>query len=206
MILVLLAVGSASACSSYPGNGNAGGNAVNAKVGNNINAANSVTNSTTASSNSMASTPNCAGFKAQGKVLIAKQTFPFDYEPFKGSCFVTFARKDDMLDEKDVPRGSTFHIYSNGKDVFEFPDAFGGQPACWVEAVAFDDLNGDGQTDVVMAGRCLSAKDSYPTNAIFVNNGRGFTTNDEANAELDEFKTIDQIKTFVKKNIKRFFV
>lgn len=147
----------------------------------------------------------CEGFKLPGKVFIAKQSFPFDHKPFQGSCFVTFANKDDMVDAKDVPRGSTFHIYTNGKDAFEFPDAFAGQPACWVEAVAFDDLNSDGLTDVIMAGKCLAAKDSYPSNAIFVNDGHGFTTDDEANGKLQDLKSIDQIKSYVKKNLKEFY-
>ena len=152
-----------------------------------------------------ASASACTGFKSPGKVLVAKQTFPFDHEPYPRSCFVTFASKDDMVDDKDLPRGSTFHIYTDGKEVFEFPDAFGGQSACWVEAISFDDLNADGKTDVVMAGKCLGAKDAYPTNAVYENVGRGFVTNEEANSELDELKTAEQIKSYVKKNVRRFF-
>ncbi len=147
----------------------------------------------------------CAGVKIPGLKLIAKQTFAFDYKPFEGSCFVTFGTEEDMLDDKDVPRGSTFHIFKNGKQVFEFPDAFAGQPACWVEAVAFDDLNGDGQTDVVMAGKCLGAKDSYPSNAVYVNNGRGFTTKDAPNEKLGVFTTIKDIEAYVAKTQRMFF-
>jgi len=147
----------------------------------------------------------CYQSKIAGKVLVREQTFVFDHKPYEKSCFVTFANPDEMVDKTDVPRGSTFHIFTNGEDMFEFPDAFNGQTACWVEALSFDDLNNDGQTDVIMSGRCLGAKDSYPTNAIFVNVGKGFSTNEEANAELDDLQNIQQIRDFVRKNLKRFF-
>ncbi len=148
---------------------------------------------------------NCASVKIPGLKFIAKQSFGFDYKPYEGSCFVTFAREEDMLDDKDVPRGSTFHIFKDGKQVFEFPGAFAGQPACWVEAVAFDDLNGDGQTDVVMAGKCLGAKDSYPANAMYVNTGKTFTTKEAPNEKLGVFNTIKEIEAYVTKNQRMFF-
>ena|GEM_PF-1840506 len=155
--------------------------------------------------NSTIRSGGCKSLKLPGKKLIESQTFVFDHEPFKGSCFATFGSVEDMVDEKDVPRGSTFHIFTDGKEVFEFPDAFGGISSCWVDALSFDDLNGDGQVDVVMKGSCLAAKDSYPSNAVFVNNGRGFTTNDEANSELDELRSIGEIRSYVKKNTNKFF-
>ncbi|HMS41731.1 MAG TPA: hypothetical protein PKE69_15980, partial [Pyrinomonadaceae bacterium] len=68
----------------------------------------------------------CLKAKMDGKRLIADQTFVFDFKPFPKSCFVTFASKEDMLDEKDVPRGSTFHIFKDGKLNYDFPDAFDG--------------------------------------------------------------------------------
>lgn len=147
----------------------------------------------------------CVTAKMDGKKLIASQTFAFDFEPFRGSCFVTFASKDDMLDDKDVPRGSTFHIFRDGKKVFDFPDAFAGTQACWIEAVGFEDLNSDGRTDVVIAGSCLSARDSYPQNAIFANRGDSFTTDETANELLNEARTVREIKAIAKKNIGRFF-
>ena len=140
----------------------------------------------------------CLKAKMDGKRLIATQTFLFDHEPFKGSCFVTFASKEDMLDEKDVPRGSTFHIFKDGKKVYDFEDAFDGQQACWVEAVAFEDLNDDKKTDVVMAGSCLGAKDSYPSNAVYMNKGTEFQTIASANQKLEKFTTIKQIVDYVK--------
>lgn len=146
----------------------------------------------------------CLKAKMEGGRLIASQTFVFDFEPFKESCFVTFGSKEDMLDEKDVPRGSTFHIFKDGKKVYDFEDAFDGLPACWVEAVAFEDLNGDSKTDVIIAGSCLAAKDSYPANAVYMNKGDEFQTIASANRKLDEFKTIKQILNYVKSHNKEF--
>ena len=147
----------------------------------------------------------CVNFKQAGKRLIPSQTFAFDYEPFPKSCFVTFANTAEMLDEKDLPRGSTFHIYKDGKDVYEFEDPFDGQPACWVEGVGFEDLNGDGKTEVIIAGSCLSAKNSYPVNAIYENYQDDFHTYRSQNEVLDKFKTVKEIADFAKKNPKMFF-
>ncbi len=147
----------------------------------------------------------CLNAKIEGKKLIADQTFVFDYEPFPKSCFVTFANKADMLDDKDVPRGSTFYIFKDGKQVYDFEDAFDGQPACWVEGVGFEDLNGDGKTEVIIAGSCLAAKDSYPANAVYLNLNDDFRTFSSSNQTLDEFKTVKQISEFVKKNNNKFF-
>ncbi len=147
----------------------------------------------------------CLTAKIDGKKLIADQTFVFDYEPFTKSCFVTFANKEDMLDDKDVPRGSTFYIFKDGKQVYKFDDAFDGQPACWVEGVGFEDLNDDKKTDVIIAGKCLATKDSYSVNAVYANANDKFKTNNTANQELENFKTIKQISDFVKKDSSKFF-
>ncbi len=147
----------------------------------------------------------CLNAKIEGKRLIANQTFVFDFEPFKKSCFVTFGSKEDMLDEKDVPRGSTFYIYKDGKQIYQFEDAFDGQPACWVEGVGFEDLNNDGKTEVIIAGSCLGAKNSYPMNAVYLNIRDDFKTVSTSNSTLENFKTIKQISDFVKKNNNKFF-
>jgi len=146
----------------------------------------------------------CLTAKIEGKKLIPAQTFVFDFEPFPKSCFVTFANKEDMLDDKDLPRGSTFYIYKGGKQVYQFADAFDGQPACWVEGVGFEDLNADKKVDVVIAGKCLAAKDSYPLNAVYMNVNDVFKTDSTSNQLLESFTTIKQISDFVKKNQKKF--
>lgn len=147
----------------------------------------------------------CLKAKMDGKHLIADQTFVFDFKPFPKSCFVTFASKEDMLDEKDVPRGSTFHIFKDGKLDYDFPDPFDGQTACWVEGVGFDDLNGDGDTDVIIAGSCLGAKNSYPANAVYENYNDDFRTFPSQNQNLENLKTVGEIKDYVKKNKNKFF-
>jgi hypothetical protein len=148
---------------------------------------------------------NCPPVTREGKHQIKSQTFPFNFKPFTDACFVTLASVEEMMDEKDVPRGSTFHIYRNGSLVLDLPDAFDGQTGCWVNAVSFKDLNGDGLTDITMAGSCLGAKDSYPSNAIYANNGQSFTTDAEANQKLENFKKLSEIEGYVKKNQKLFF-
>lgn len=147
----------------------------------------------------------CLKAKMDGKKLIADQTFVFDFEPFPKSCFVTFASKEDMVDDNDVPRGSTFHIYKDGEIVYDFEDAFDGQPACWVEGVGFEDLNGDGKKEVIIAGSCLGARDSYPMNAIYENYQDDFHTYASQNEALSNFKTVKQIADYAKKNPKQFF-
>jgi hypothetical protein len=148
---------------------------------------------------------NCKGLKLPGKNFIANQSFPFDNEPFKGSCFATFGSKEEMLDANDVPRGSTFYIFKDGESVYELPDAFEGQSGCWVDALSFKDLNNDGLMDVIMAGSCLGARDSYPSNAVFANNGRGFTTDDDANSSLGNLKPAKAIEAYVTGHLNKFF-
>jgi hypothetical protein len=160
---------------------------------------------TTAAQSSALDKSACLTAKMDGKKLIPSQTFVFDNEPFTKSCFVTFANKEDMLDDKDLPRGSEFYIFKDGKQVYKFDDAFDGQPACWVEGVGFEDLNGDKKTDVIIAGKCLAAKDSYSVNAVYANEGGKFKTDGTANQELENFTTIKQLSDFVKKNNGKFF-
>lgn len=199
--LTLATAGCSKASSGNASNGAAAGtsNAVAAEQNKPAN---------TPPANTVAAKPagdKCNDLKLPGKNFIAKQSFPIDFEPFAGGCFATFGSKDEMLDEKDVPRGSTFHIFKGGKSLLELPDAFDGQPACWVEAVSFKDLNGDGKTDIIMAGSCLSAKDSYPSNAVYVNNGKTFTTDADANSKLNDLKTTKAIEDYVTSHMKSFF-
>lgn len=147
----------------------------------------------------------CLKARLDRKKLVADQTFVFDYEPFRNACFVTFGNLDEMMDDKDLPRGSTFYIYRDGEQVYEFPDAFDGQTGCWVEGVGFEDLNGDGKTEVVIAGRCLGAKDSYPSNAVYLNIRDDFQINPEQSRLIENFKTVKEISAFVRKNKNKFF-
>lgn len=209
-LLIVLITSFATACSFNIGSNSAtnAGTASNTSnsysTADNSNA-NARTVPPTAETKAVVDPAKCSAFSQSGKRFISNQSFRVDFEPFKGACFVTFGSREDMLDEKDLPRGSTFYFYKDGKQVFELPDAFNGQSSCWVEAVAFNDLNDDGKTDIVMAGKCLGAKDSYPSNAVYANNGRGFTTDADANEKLEDLTTVDAIKSFVKKDLKSFF-
>jgi hypothetical protein len=210
LLVITAFITAMTACSINLGGTNATSNANQA-----ANTGKPVTANSTNPANTAAPTPasnvpvkiagSCPEQKQPGKRFIKAQTFPIDFKPYGGACFVTFGNTADMLDEKDIPRGSTFYVYKNGKQIFEFPDAFGGQPACWIEGVSFKDLNGDGLTDAVLAGSCLAAKDSYPSNAVYVNTGSEFTTNDEANAKLERFRSIKEIEAYVRKNVDSFF-
>ena len=181
--------------------------AENSKPQTNANVSNKTGSNENTSAKQTAATDksDCLTAKIDGKKLIPDQTFIFDFEPFTKSCFVTFANKEDMLNDKDLPRGSTFYIFKDGKQVYQFEDAFDGQPACWVEGVGFEDINGDKLTDVIIAGKCLAAKDSYAVNAVYANENGKFKTDGAANQELENFTTVKQISDFVKKNKDKFF-
>ncbi len=196
-IAILSACGSASSDRTEPAN-----SAANAEMPGTVSNANVEVASGAAKAEN---TSVCRPVSMPGKVYVADQSFQFNADPFTSSCFVTFANKEDMVDAKDLPRGSTFHIYKDGKKIYDLPDAFAGVSACWVEALSFKDLNGDGKTDVIMAGRCLGARDSYPTNAVYINNGTGFSTDEAANSKLDGLQTIAAIENFIKKDPGDFF-
>ena len=145
---------------------------------------------------------DCFNVKVPGKELDKKQTFTFDYEPFKNACFVT--AHDPEFD--DPPLGSEFFIYRDGRQVFKFPKPFNGvTTGCWAEGVAFQDLNEDGLTDIIIAGMCSAKTAPYNENMIYVNRGNEFTTNEDANYTLVKFKKIKDIADFVKRNKEQFF-
>lgn len=131
-----------------------------------------------------------------------KQTFAIDFEPFKGSCFVT--SHDPEFD--DPPLDSKIAIYKNGKKNYDFPSQFNGvSSGCWVDAVAFQDLNGDKLTDIIVVGKCSAKTTPYNENMVYVNTGKAFTTREDANNLLAEKTTIKAIADFVKENREMFF-
>lgn len=145
----------------------------------------------------------CLKTKVDGRKVDEKQTFPFDSKPFERGCFVTL--HDPEFD--DPPLESAYFIYKDGKEVFNFPNQFngsGGGP-CWIDAVAFEDLNGDGLRDVVLVGLCSAKSAPYNENMVYVNRGNTFTTSEEANYTLENMKTVKEVIDFVKKNEKQFF-
>jgi hypothetical protein len=145
---------------------------------------------------------DCLNIKAAGKEVDPKQTFAFDSEPFKNACFVTL--HDPEFD--DPPLGSEFFIFRDGKQIYKFPTPFNGvTTGCWAEGVAFQDLNGDGLTDIIIAGMCSAKQAPYSENMVYVNRGKEFTTSEDANYTLEKFKKIKDIADFVKRNKEQFF-
>lgn len=139
----------------------------------------------------------CYKLKRDDLMLDKKQTFAIDFKPFENSCFVTF--HDPEFD--NPPLGSQFFVYQNGKEVFNFPDQFGGgNTTCWVEAVAFEDLNNDQLKDLMVVGKCGGKSSDYYENMVYMNTGDDFVTKAGSNAETMDFSKISQIRDFVKKN------
>ncbi|HLA95829.1 MAG TPA: hypothetical protein VK612_08915 [Pyrinomonadaceae bacterium] len=144
----------------------------------------------------------CQTVKTGDNVVYKKQTFAIDFEPFKSSCFVTTHNPE----YDDPPMESEFAIYKNGKKVFQFPAQFNGVTfGCWVDAVAFQDLNEDKLSDVIVVGKCSGKSDTYNENMVYVNTGKAFTTREDANYQLNEKKTLKEIADFVKENRTMFF-
>lgn len=144
----------------------------------------------------------CLNVDAGDKAVLEKQTFPIDFEPFRTSCFVTAHNPET----DDPPLESEFAIYTDGKEVFKFPDQFNGvEFGCWVTGVAFQDLNTDGLTDVIVAGMCSAKTAPYSENMVYVNTGKDFKTDTNANYKLQDFKKISEIANFVKNNQGVFF-
>lgn len=134
--------------------------------------------------------------------VYAKQTFAIDFEPFRNSCFVTSHNPE----YEDPPMESQFAIYKGGKKAFDFPSQFNGVNfGCWVDAVAFQDLNDDKLTDVIVISRCQAKSESYNENTVYANTGKAFTTREDANMQLGEMRTIKQVADFVKENKSMFF-
>ena len=139
----------------------------------------------------------CQNLTQKGFLLDKKQTFPIDFKPFEKSCFVTFHDPEFS----NPPLGSQFFVYKNGQEIFNFPDQFnGGNTTCWVESVAFEDINDDSLKDILIVGKCGAKSEAYNENMVYLNTGKDFVTNVEANVEMLDFTKVSQIKDYVKKN------
>lgn len=166
-----------------------------AKVSN-LNAANDVSSAIKVTKN------DCLSVDAGDNDIVKNQTFPVDFAPFDNSCFVT-ANNPEF---DDPPMESEFAIYKDGVKVFDFPSQFNGVTfGCWVEAVAFEDLNGDNLKDVAVVGKCSAKSAPYNENMIYVNTGKAFTSDENANYKLADFKKIKEITEFAKANKNIFF-
>jgi hypothetical protein len=99
-----------------------------------------------------------------------------------------------------------FAIHKDGAKIFDFPNRFNGvEFGCWVEGVAFEDLNDDNLKDIVIAGKCSAKSAPYNENMVYVNTGSEFTTNENANLKLQDFNKIKEITDFARKNKQIFF-
>ncbi len=145
---------------------------------------------------------NCSNIDTGDKTILKSQTFPVDFAPYKNSCFVTVHNPEYT----DPPLDSEISIYRNGEEVFYFPNQFNGVTiGCWVEAVSFQDLNGDNLTDIIVVGKCSGKSGSYNENVVYVNTGITFITDEDANYKLSDFQKIGEISDFVKRNKQLFF-
>jgi hypothetical protein len=175
--------------------------------------ANSATNSTppsTASEGNAHAPPEpsaeakaaCLAVDTGDNVVLKAQTFPIDFAPFEDSCFVTSHNPEF----DDPPMESNIAIYRSGKKVFDFPSQFNGATfGCWVDAVAFQDLNTDGRTDIIVVGKCNAKSQAYNENMVYVNTGKAFTTDADANLKISEMAKVKDIADFVRKNQNIFF-
>ena len=143
---------------------------------------------------------DCFAAKFPDLKLNRKQTFAFDYEPFRNACFATFYEPD--YDE--YPLGERYFIYRDSKQIFEFPN----QSAAannHIEAVKFEDLNDDGLTDVIVVTSVGVKSGVLYSGFVYANNGESFTTDEQANFKLDDLKTTKEVSDFVRKNKRLFF-
>ncbi|MEP7074223.1 MAG: hypothetical protein ABI878_00320 [Acidobacteriota bacterium] len=130
------------------------------------------------------------------------QTFAVDFEPFKGSCFVTSYNPE----YGDSHMETAFEIYKQGKKLFSFPGRFNGSTfGCWVDAVAFQDLNRDGLEDVIVVGKCAAKQSDYYENMVYMNTGKAFVTREDGNNKLEDFTSVKEITNFVQDNQQIFF-
>lgn len=145
---------------------------------------------------------DCENTDTGDNALLKSQTFPINFEPFRNSCFVTSYNPE----YDDPPMESEIAIYKDGRKVFDFPGQFNGVlTGCWIEAVSFQDLNSDGLTDIIAVGKCSAKTAPYNENVLYINTGKAFVTDENANYKLANFKRAADIADFVKRNQNLFF-
>lgn len=158
-------------------------------------------------------TTACYNVPAGEKAVLKSQTFAIDFDPFKASCFVTLHDPEFT----DPPLGAEIAIYKDGTKVNAFQadasrivkptDSVSSvelAATCWVEAVAFHDVNDDKRTDVILVGKCGTKSGRYPDNRVYLNNGKLLLTRDDANTAISEFATIKQIVAYANQNPRAF--
>jgi hypothetical protein len=175
---------------------------INSQTGNSADGGANSTIEKTTTSNAVARAACMNVDPGEKRAVQKSQTFAIDFEPFKGSCFVTSYNPE----YGDSHMGTDFSIYKSGKKTFSLPNQFNGSTfGCWVDAVAFQDLNRDGLTDVIVIGKCSAKGGDYNENMIYVNTGRTFTTSQDGNNQLSDFNTTKEVIGFVEDNKQIFF-
>lgn len=140
---------------------------------------------------------SCDDLKRKGFALDKKQTFAIDFAPFEKSCFATF--HDPEFTNPSL--GAQYFIYKNGAEVFAFPEQFnGGNATCWVDAVSVEDVNADKLKDILVLGKCGAKSEAYNENMVYINTGKDFTVNKDANMEMMDFSKISQIQDYVREH------
>lgn len=144
----------------------------------------------------------CVATKVGKDAVMKSQTFPIDFEPFAGSCFVTTYDPE----YPDPPMVSHYSIFKNGIKIFDFPEQFNNATfGCWVDAVAFQDLNQDNLKDVIVVGKCSTKAVPYNENTVYINTGKTFVTRQDGNDRLGDFTNVKEIADFVEDNQQIFY-
>jgi hypothetical protein len=58
---------------------------------------------------------------------------------------------------------------------------------------------------VIVVGKCAAKQADYNENMVYINTGKAFTTREDGNNQLGDFKTIKEITKFVDENQQIFF-
>lgn len=144
----------------------------------------------------------CLETETGDDVVMKTQTFPIDFDPFSGSCFVTTYNPE----YDDPPMESHYAIYKNGKKIFDFPEQFNGATfGCRVDGVSFQDLNNDKRKEVIVVGKCSTKGGPYNENMVYINTGKAFVTRADGNNKLSDFTKIKEIADFVQDNKEIYF-
>lgn len=155
----------------------------------------------TAAQNTPEISGSCNNLTRKGFALDKKQTFAIDFPPFEKSCFATFHDPEFT----NPALGAQYFIYRDGRQAFNFPEQFnGGNATCWVDAVSFEDVNSDQLKDIIVVGKCGAKSEAYNENMVYINTGKDFKVNKDANMEMMDFSEITQIKDYVREHQEDF--
>jgi hypothetical protein len=103
----------------------------------------------------------CDALRSTGLRLLPKTTFEVSYPGLLNGCFSGFLPEGDSLDEGLY----RFGVFREGKVVYTLPEVKAGRDLASnphqhlkILAVSFNDVDGNGQRDVIVIGQGLAAK------------------------------------------------